>query len=88
VQNIGKPVLLLIAGFAAGVAFIAACGSSGGALSSVGPGKAAAQAACASYDVQIIDTSGVTGHTDTLPKGWIPFAFTSSGRVVAFQCSP
>ena len=87
-MRIGKPVLLLIAGFAAGVAFVVACGSSGGPPpSGFGPGSAAAQAGCAQYEVQIIDTSAISGQVDRLSAGWIPFAISAAtANIVAFRC--
>jgi len=85
--SLGKRVLLVLAGFAAGVAFIVACGSSGGGLPHFGPGNAAAQAGCSQYEVQILDTSSVAEEIDTLPAGWVPFAVTSGPNVVAFRCA-
>jgi len=87
-RSAGKSVVLLLAGFAAGVAFIVACGTSN-APSGFGPTNAAAQANCSKYDVQIMDMSSTTGKIDTLPAGWIPFGIAAgSGHVVAFRCSP
>jgi len=86
--KIGKGVLLSVSGFAAGVAFIVACGSSQTNKSGVGPANAAAQAGCSTYDVQIMNTSGVLSQVDTLPSGWIPFSYSSSGHVLAFRCTP
>jgi hypothetical protein len=87
-MRFGKYVLLLLAGFVAGVAFVVACGSSRAPRSGIGPGAAAAQAACAQYEAQIIDTSGRLNTTDRLPAGWIPFAITATtADIVAFRCA-
>jgi hypothetical protein len=92
VERMGKILVSLVAGFAAGVAFIVACGESppgGGAGTNLGPGNAAAQAGCTQYDVQIFDTSGMSNQIDTLPPGWIPFTIAAAtASVVAFRCTP
>jgi hypothetical protein len=85
-MRMGRHVLLVIGGFAAGVAFVVACGSSGRTMG-FGPSRAAAQTACAQYEVQSLSSSVTSSDVSQLPAGWIPFAIApSSSHVVAFRC--
>lgn len=80
-----KNLVLLSAGFAAGVAFVAACGSSGNAPMTFGPGNAAAQAACSNYQTQFIGGPIERGQIHNLPTGWIPLSGGSD--VYLYRCA-
>ncbi|MDD9942787.1 MAG: hypothetical protein OXU20_17235 [Myxococcales bacterium] len=80
-MNVRTMTTMVLAGFAAGVAFASACGSNGtGGGLGLGPSPAAAQTACAQYEIQQFDPMEVAerywagGVIVPIPPGWTPIS--------------
>lgn len=83
----------LLCGLAAAFVFNVACngsngGSKGGGGWHLGPGPAAAQLNCQTYDVEIFDLPGTYGTVNTLPAGWVPLTVSASDHPVGVRCTP
>lgn len=85
-------LVLITAGFCAGIAFVVACGqgdsnSAGYSPIPIGPMPAAAQTACNQFETTIIDSGETYGEPTRLPVGWTPFGISTGNNVVVFRCA-
>lgn len=70
-----RPSMIFVAGIAAGIAFIIACGNM-----NAGTDASASPTDCATWQVQYVQVPVGSGASfGTLPAGWEPFSVVGSG---------